>query len=677
MRTFFNNVLIAGLLGISFIGNAQKGSGCPDDLVPKFSENKNWGYADLFGHWVIEPIYSKVSPFVESKAIVQRGILCGVIDCEGNVILPCKYEKLTNFRNGKAWAQEKGLWGFVGLKGQVFQAAQFSEINPIANSELSWVKKNNSWGLFNEERNTFVCQPQFKMVQVMSINASLVQIDKNFGVLNHVNCGYLLPLELSRVKKLAAHDIIFEQNGQWGVFNDIGKTIINPEFDTIILKDAELLQVKKDKKYGFYGLKGKKLLPVEFDGIGDFSEGFYTLKQNGKYGFCNRFGKVYIKPMYDDAQPFKNKQSIVKKGDKYGIIDYTNKFLLKPDYENISLGKGNFYSITQNGKSYFYDFNFKKITDEFFEKIFTKDTAMAVRVKKEGKYSYYNPAAKSYLTTDKFDNADAYVNGFALVTNAGKKGLLDVNGKLILLCQYDEIVYNLFQNKIVFRTVMNGKEGICDAMGKVLLSNEFDQIIPALPNYLKVKKNGKYGIMRTSGTAVTEFMYDYLGNSVTESGNPEWPAIVSLKGKFGLVNEKGEEVFPLKAKEIKYVGNKLYVAKEGKSLFLVNSVGKPMELKYEAIAHFGDGLAAALSEGKWGYITPAGEEKIKPQYEQAELFSDKLAVVKWKGKWGVIDRSGKMVVSAEYDDFKENKQGMRLLYKGDKEFILQPNGTLK
>lgn len=678
LRTFFITFSCLIFLLLSYSSSAQKGSGCPDDIVPKYSDDKkNWGYADLFGQWVVEPIYSKVSPFVEGKAIVQRGILCGVIDCEGNVILQCKYEKLTNFRNGKAWALEKGLWGLVGAKGQVFQTPQFSEINPIANSEFAWVKKNNLWGMFNEDKNIFTCQPQFKMAQIISVNASLVQVDKLFGVVNHVNCGYLLPLELARVKKLAQHDILFEQKGKWGVFNDVGKTIINPEFDTIFLKNEELLQVKQGDKYGLYGLRGKKILSVDYEEIGGFNEGFYIVKQNGKYGYCSRVGKVLIKPVYDEANPFKNKQAAVKKAGKWGVIDYTNKFLLRPEYDQITAGRGNYYAITQGDKMYFYDFTFKKITEEGFEKIYTEDTLYAVRIKKDGRFSYYNPAAKSYVTTEKFDGAQPYQKGYATVTNGGKMGLLDVNGKLILPVQYDAIVYDQFQSKVIFRTVQNGKEGIADASGKIILPNEYDRINPALPNYLKVKKNNKYAILRTTGAAVTEFNYDFISSSFDFPDAPEWPAMASQKGKFGLINEKGEEVFPFKAKEMGYLGNGLYAVKEGKSLLLVNTQGKSTEISYEEVKNFGDGMAAVKSGDKWGYITPAGEEKIKPQYEQAEVFANKLAAVKIKGKWGIINRMGKVVVPAEYDDYKEDNQGSRKLYKTGKEYTLQPDGTVK
>ena len=669
------------LLFISITLHAQKGTGCKEDLLPKLSENRNWGYADFAGQWIVEPIYSKVSPFVGGKAIVQRGVLCGVIDCEGNVVLQCKYEKLTNFREGKVWAMEKGQWGLIGAKGQIFQTPQFSDIYPIDNTVFTWVKKNNLWGLFSEDQNKFICQPQYKIAQVMSMTASLVQTDKNYGVINHANCNYLIPAEMTRVKKVNVTTILFEKNNFWGVFTTEGKIVLNPEFDSIMTKEdtkEELLMVKKGTKYGLYGVRGKKILPVEYDEIGEYSGIYFLVKQNGKYGYSNRNGKVTIKSMYDAAKPFKNKQAIVKKGDKWGIIDYTNKFVLQPQYDNIeAIGGGKFYSMTQGGKSYFYDANFKKITEEAFDQISAADTVYAVRVKKDGKYSYYNPEAKGYVTSEKFDEANAYQNGYASVKNTGQTGMLDINGKLIIPCQYDKVVYDKLQNKIVFRILKNGKEGMLDAAGTVLIPCEYDQLIPALPNYIKAKKDGKYGILRTSGVVVTEFIYDYMGSTIDIPDAPEWPAMVSYKGKFGLINEKGEEVYPIKGKDMSYVGSNLYVVKEGKSLLLLNTIGKTTELNYDEVSYFGDGLAAVKKGDKWGYMTGNGEEKIKAQYEQAELFYKKLAAVKLKGKWGAIDRSGKMVVPAEYDNYKGDSNSGRKFYKGAIEYTLQPDGSLK
>jgi hypothetical protein len=80
---------------------------------------------------------------------------------------------------------------------------------------MSWVKKGDVWGLLNEEKGNFICRPQFKIAQVMSENATLVQLNApTFGVINHVNCEYLLPHKIERVKKVGPHTIVFLQEGQ-------------------------------------------------------------------------------------------------------------------------------------------------------------------------------------------------------------------------------------------------------------------------------------------------------------------------------------------------------------------------------------------------------------------------------------------------------------------------------
>src|SRR6478736_568611 len=166
-------LFILTLLFIPIASKAQRGSNCPDDLMPKLGDNKMWGYTNLFGHWVINPAFTKVSPFVESKAVVMKGTKFGVINCEGLIIIQPEYEKLSNFKYGKIWAMKNGLWGLLNDKGGTLLEHQYSQINPIAYTELSWVKKGEVWGLLNEEKGTSICKPQFKIAQIMSENASL------------------------------------------------------------------------------------------------------------------------------------------------------------------------------------------------------------------------------------------------------------------------------------------------------------------------------------------------------------------------------------------------------------------------------------------------------------------------------------------------------------------------
>src|SRR6185312_9788480 len=103
------------------------------------------------------------------------------------------------------------------------------------------------------------------------------------GVINHVNCTYLLPLNLTRVKKIGTHDIIFLQNDKWGIFNEWGKVVTNADYDTIYTKYEDVLEMKKAGKHGLLSITGKELLLAEYDSIGNYSDGLFLVVKDGKY----------------------------------------------------------------------------------------------------------------------------------------------------------------------------------------------------------------------------------------------------------------------------------------------------------------------------------------------------------------------------------------------------------
>ena len=242
---------------------------CPEDLVPKYDKQKKmWGFANLFGQWVLEPIYTKVTPFVEDKAVVQKGLSYGVIACDGQVIVPNTYQNMTSYRAGKIWALKNKLWGVLDHQGKTLLDFKFSEINPILHTALTWVKNEQGWGLFDEEKGRLICKPQFAMATIMSPNASLVKVDSLFGVVNHVNCTYLIAPEISKVKKVAAHIIVFKQKSKWGLFNEYGILRLNPEFDSLYMKFPETVIGVKNRKYGLFDLSGKEMLPLVYDDFG-------------------------------------------------------------------------------------------------------------------------------------------------------------------------------------------------------------------------------------------------------------------------------------------------------------------------------------------------------------------------------------------------------------------------
>ena len=103
-------------------------------------------------------------------------------------------------------------------------------------------------------------------------------------------------------------------------------------------------------------------------------------------------------------------------------------------------------------------------------------------------------------------------------------------------------------------------------------------------------------------------------------------ARVTLNGKYGFINEEGEEVIPP---------------------------------KYDEAYPFRKGLAAVELNGKSGWINPEGTVVIPLKYDNAGNFSEGLAEVKLNGKWGLVNTKGEEVVPPEYTSIEEARKQMK------------------
>jgi hypothetical protein len=420
---------------------------------------------------------------------------------------------------------------------------------------------------------------------------------------------------------------------------------------------------------------------VQYQEIEDYSEGLFRIKQNGRYGFTNRLGKVYIPPMYDYASSFANRHALVKKDNKYGIINFTNKFLLNASYEFMDRNSDGNYYVTLNkgeGKYRIYDIDKRKFLEQTFDSVYVSDTVVFTRVKKDGKIRYFNMKSYAYSFPGSFENALPFKGGYAAVKNMEKWGIVNAGGKEIIPLKYDTIEYEYFLNRLVFKTYLGEKCGLLDEHGKLVLPNEYEQIYFAAPNLLKVKKEGKFGIVKTTGSIIAEPKYTYLSNAAENPSLPDWPAVAEINGQYGMVNEKGEEIFPVKAKKIEYLGDGMYAVIMGKKSGLFNpQVSSRFSPQYEEIKPFNNGLAAIKKGKKWGYVNTKEELVIPLQFEDAGGFNGNTAAVKSKGLWGVIDRKGAFIVQPEYTDYVIDEKGQRSLFKNNKEYKLTDNGILK
>lgn len=412
------------------------------------------------------------------------------------------------------------------------------------------------------------------------------------------------------------------ENGKFGVINNDGETVINPEYDEIVSipnnskpificiydvndedgtyktkaineKNEEIfkgydkievvdnfdskqnvwyednvLRVSKNGKYGLINFDGKEILACDYDEITALNgvKSNLIVKKAGNVGLVNEKGQTIIPTQYKEIltlkEGYKNEYIIINENNQYGLISTTGNILIEPKYEDVKyLNSSNLFSVKEAG---------------IWKLINTEDNSIVID-------SGYEDIVEA-----KSENI--------IVKNNGKYGIINKNKEEKITPQYEELKY-------------------------------------AFSIYYIAKKDGKYGVINLENQTVVEFEYInmvYIENGgFIQADKTDTQTVVfdsNLAQKIvGIISEVNTEKGYIKAyvdNEYKYYNFK-FEEKKASDLLTSNT------------------LFLSKKDGKYGYIDKSGKIVINYIYEDAtEQNSSGFAAVKKDGVWGSINKVG-------------------------------------
>jgi hypothetical protein len=83
-------------------------------------DKKLWGFIDINGKWVIQPLYHDASSFYEGLASVKVNNKYGYIDKQGNFIIKPQFDAAYSFIEGIAKVKVGNKEGYINKAGEVF-----------------------------------------------------------------------------------------------------------------------------------------------------------------------------------------------------------------------------------------------------------------------------------------------------------------------------------------------------------------------------------------------------------------------------------------------------------------------------------------------------------------------------------------------------------------------------
>lgn len=120
------------------------------EIGKSYYHNGKYGFLDINGYEVRQPIFDKVNEFSEGFVGVKFQNKWGFLDKYGKTIVDYKYDACGSFHQGVAAVAKDGKWGFINTKGKERIKLLYDQVMDFEEaSGFAAVCKDGKWGLIN------------------------------------------------------------------------------------------------------------------------------------------------------------------------------------------------------------------------------------------------------------------------------------------------------------------------------------------------------------------------------------------------------------------------------------------------------------------------------------------------------------------------------------------------
>ena len=622
-----------------------------DDYEYNQKKSGKYGLASLDGEIIIEPKFHHVSQFVDNRAIVS----CshdedGVIDIDGNEIIPLKYRSIKYNKENKQFEVTKEFPGnsyYGDIKRSRFNIDGYHLIKDangndiIASKKFHWqedyddrscsvVYKDGEKGLvdaefqllfnfhLNGEERVFVLPSEYDWGAIVSDDFLIVEKNNKKGVLKTdntlvIDCLYdkiELPrcydgLFLCATLNADAPSRDYEYPGheyrdyQWTLINKDGKTLFSDlSRSTFKLMGNSFIAIKEDNgKYLIYDCNGRVVTSDSFDVVSCYSNHSHASKYS-----------------YDNDLEEDGLYAIVGVNERFGAINRLGVVVIPVKYENLTIRENN--QIVVDG--YLMNILGQRIVsnNEFILPIF-------------GEY----------------DDAKICENGLIIVRKDNLYGCVTQNNAIVIPIKYEEL--ECYDRFFIATDYQDHYYSVTERKAVINYLNEV--IIPFDHNYTEVVIGdyfikcrmcnewiNKWGAYSFKGEMICDVIYDeieYFANNLIKVGLYKERYGGTL---YGLIDFKGNSILPLK----------------------YSWIGNDVENGRIPIRNYSD-------EGK-GFIDILGNVLLEPIYSTIGSFIDGFAIVSKQyydpqeydeySIYGVIDCSCNVVIPCVFREMQYEKE---------------------
>ena len=96
---------------------------------------------------VISDKYDEAKPFLGDGGVaaVRKGASWGLVDVDGNLVLPCEYDNLSSSQSTLVAFSDNGMWGYIDVTGDVWVPAQYEAVLACNAAGNGFVRDKEGW----------------------------------------------------------------------------------------------------------------------------------------------------------------------------------------------------------------------------------------------------------------------------------------------------------------------------------------------------------------------------------------------------------------------------------------------------------------------------------------------------------------------------------------------------
>lgn len=507
------------------------------DLIEVKQKNLR-GFYDRNGKRIIPVSYETRSFWKEGFLAVEgRDKKIGFYKKDGAKLTDPVYESVSDFEQGMAIVKSGGKYGYIDKRGKEI-APLYQEARFFADG-LAAVKEKNKWGVI-DETGAYVIAPTYS-------NAGPAYSD---GLL-----------------------AVRDNKEKWGFIDKEGRTVIPFQYKSVhpLFHESMTAVQAENKLWGFVDNTGHVTAEPQFKAVlTPFSEGLAGVRTIDGKAYAKTDGTIAFMADYDQLYPFEQGIAEVRKG----TVSKEHIRRGFPISIGIGIGWGHwFYPRCYHHSHFGWGIGFPLWWPDYgYEEIIP-----AVEVKR----GYIDNTGKVIAATSNDHVFPATENGI-LIYNNSRYGWVDRKGIYAAHTIYRTII-PAEDAKVLLAKDEDKKWGMLSMTdGKELAPFRYDDFKYKGNGMIAYKEDGRWGLMDTAGTPLTEPLYKSIGNAE-------------------------DNRIPAKAKD-----GWLYLDYAGKKAIT-------FEKDAEDVTAFRKGRAGVKTDGKWGLIDSAGKWICPPAYDDLDI----------------------------------------------------------